>query len=481
MTRALVVTVALLLLPEGSNVFSARVVEGQSRAAPRPGNEPSLILHGMSVIDGTGAPASENAWIRIDGNRIADVGRGTPPAARGARVLDLKGRTVIPGLTDMHAHLGPLPQARWMLKLQFAHGVTNVKSAGDSLGNLAALQRWMATDTAVPHLYVSGATINGNAEAQTFLLEGAETRARLQANKAFGVQFIKIHNWVSSGALRQIAEFCKANDLDLTGHVPLGISSVAAIDAGMTILEHVRLRASEVMDDQEIVARYPMDYDVRWRELFWARFDPRGRNIEDTLEALVARKDRFFLDPTLVIGEGGANYYDPAYEQAPVWQFVSPAMKATWAAAPIRRDGQTPEQATEAKQALARRVTFVGLAHARGIRLLTGTDTPEPYTIPGVSLLRELELFVEGGLTPVEAIRASTGMAATAFRNTTRGTIAAGQDADLVVVRGDVVSDIHAIRHIELVILGGQVHERQRLLDEAATLAGEHRADGTRP
>ncbi len=128
--------------------------------------------------------------------------------------------------------------------------------------------------------------------------------------------------------------------------------------------------------------------------------------------------------------------------------------------------------------AVAGMVAFVGLALDRRIRIVTGTDTAggPPWVVAGNSLHRELELLVEAGLSPVEAIRCATSTAAEALRVPNRGTIAPGKLADLVIVRGDVAADISAIREIEQVMLGGRLYERAQLLHEAAEWAAAHQS-----
>ena len=105
--------------------------------------------------------------------------------------------------------------------------------------------------------------------------------------------------------------------------------------------------------------------------------------------------------------------------------------------------------------------------------MLSGTDAPVNWTVPGVSLIRELELLVEGGLSPVDAVRTSTGRVAEALRVTDRGTVVAGKRADFVIATGNVGADIRALRHIEQVVLAGLIHQRSALLAEAARLAAE--------
>jgi hypothetical protein len=373
----------------------------------------------------------------------------------------------------MHVHLGRVEQARWMLALLLAHGVTTVKEAGNTLRNDVDIRAWLKTAPVMPHVMMSGVTLNGERAAQRFLQPSPAVLRQLQDNRDFGAEFIKLHNFVSSAALKQIADFGRAHDIPVTGHTPLGMTLVAAIDHGMTILEHVRVRVWEISDDPELVAKYPMDIPLMIREGFWASFDPKNPTAQKTLAALEARRDRFFLDPTLVTQEALAYGDDPQMTNGPALQLVSPAVRQDWARGADRYGVMNQEEFKLAKGSVKGMAAFVGAAHARGIRLLTGTDNVVPWVVPGVSLHREQELMVCGGLTPVQVIQASTGVAAQALRVKTRGTIAAGQEADLVIARGDVSVDIRAIKDIETVVLGGRVHDRRMLLAEAARLAGQ--------
>ena len=426
----------------------------------------ATILTNAWIVDGTGRDAYVG-WVEVDGDRIVATGEG-PRDVSGA--IDLSGKTLLPGLTDMHVHLGELGQAKWMLKLLLAHGVTNVKDAGNRLGNLAGIRSWLRDETAVPHVFISGVTMNGSFSDLAFLKSGSETQRLLDDNLAFGVDFLKIHNWVSSQALGQIAEFAQTHDLYLTGHVPLGMTSIAALDAGMKILEHVRMRPSEVLDDPEMVARYPLDLIVSRRTLFWAFLDPDGRVVNQTLDAW-SRRD-FFFDPTLVVAESTT----AGEKNAPGLELVSKKTLTDWREN-VHRYGDDHEDVRRyGDQRVIGMARFVGMAHRKGVKVLTGTDTPVLWVVPGVSLHRELELLVElSGLSPVEAIHASTGVASEALRSPDRGTIAQGQRADLVIVRGNVAERIQAVQDVERVMLGGFFYEREALLEEAARLAAEHR------
>jgi len=440
----------------------------------------ALVLTNAWLIDGTGASVIDNAWVRIEGDRITAVGTGTPDPVAGDQIMDLEGRTVLPGLIDTHVHLSDLEQARWMLKLLLAYGATTVKDAGNSLENIVNIRRWMLLKAAVPRLFISGTVLAGPPGEMQFLSEGDQTEAHVRDNIDFGVDVIKVHNWVSSQALRQIVSLAEANGLDVVGHIPLSMTSIAAIDAGMKIVMHTStLRASELLDDPELVARYPIDlpYPLRWG--YWAHFEPASATLQRTLAAWEKRKEDFFFEPTLAVLEGMASTHDPEVrENKELQRLVSPLWRTVWRDTLPGEDWGvklSQEQIVEAKAAVAGMVAFVGLAHGRGIRIVTGTDAAggPPWVVAGDSLHRELELFVQAGLSPVEAIHCATGTAAEALKAPDRGIIRAGKLADLIIVRGNLAKNIAAIREIEQVMLNGVLYERAQLLEEASRWALE--------
>lgn len=442
--------------------------------------ERDKLLIGATVIDGTGADPIADGWIRVSGERIQAVGQGTPPGDADAEVLDLRGKTVIPGLADMHVHLGHLANARWVVKVLLAHGVTVARDAANTLGNIAAIRRWLEGQDAVPRYYAANRPLQGSSGDQHFLKAGEEIDRKLEEYAAFGVDFVKVYNFLSTQGMVQVGELAREYDLPVMGHTPLSGTSLAAIDAGLLTMEHLRLRPYEVLDDLELIARYPIDEPLMKRTAFWAHLDPNDRNLMQTLDLWEERADRFFVTPTLVTQEAVADSYDypePAsrFEEKPGIELISDRALAEWKEIGVPRDrwgDLSAEEISEARESVEGMASFTGLAYDRGIRILGGTDIGVPWLIPGVSLHRELRYFVErSGMTPVEAIRTSTGNAAEALSAPDRGTIAEGKVADLVIVDGNVAEDIGALANVEAVMLGGRIHSPSRLLEEAARWA----------
>ncbi len=186
-------------------------------AGAPPAQQGALLLTRALLIDGTGRAAIPDSWVHVEGTTIVAVGRGQPPQVKNARTVDLSGRTLLPGLSDMHVHLGSAQRARWVLSLLLAHGVTTVKEAGNSITNDEAIKAWLNQTPIAPHLYMSGVTLNGDRVTQRFLQPGPAITKQLEANRALGAKFIKLHNFVSSAALEQMVAFGRADDVPVTG------------------------------------------------------------------------------------------------------------------------------------------------------------------------------------------------------------------------------------------------------------------------
>lgn len=463
---------------------SAALLLGAPQGAAQ--DAPDVLLVGATLIDGTGADAVPDGWIWLKGDRIHAVGSGEPPSVEGGDVRELNGKSVIPGLGDMHVHLRDLERARWFLKALLAHGVTAVLETGNSLGNIAAIRRWSAENGPVPHYYASNSPLQGSTEELRFLRNGREVESAIENYAAFGIDFIKTYNFLSSMGLAQTVELANEHDITVIGHTPLSGSSVTAFDAGLEIMQHLRLRPYEVIDDLEIVSRYPIDEPLMERTGFWAHLDPEGRNLRQTLDLWEERKDEFFVTPTLVAHEGVVSAYEYPEDSArveakPGVDFVSEGMLSGWRerSPPSEAWGDlNDEELAEAQATVDGMATFLGLAHQRGVRVLSGTDAPVPWVVPGVSLHHELAHFVEkSGMTPVEAIHSSTGLVAQAVESPERGTIEEGKIADLVVVDGNVAEDIRALANIETVILAGRAYTHEELMAEARTWASRDPAE----
>ncbi|MFY7855587.1 MAG: amidohydrolase family protein [Rubrivivax sp.] len=419
------------------------------------------VLPGLTLIrnvrwfDAPAARLRGPSDVYLSGGRIARI---TAPGALDAQpehVVDGQGRTLLPGLWDMHAHLGPtsgLPQ--------LAAGVTSVRDMGNTNEALLGTKARMdAGEIPGPHIYPAG-FVEGRSPFSSrngFVIENvAEGRRAIDWYAARGYRQIKLYNSIKPEWVRPLAAHARARGMGVTGHVPAFMRAEEAVRAGYDELTHVnQLMLNFVVrpgDDTRTLLRFERVGDDG------QQVDLKSPRAQAFLRLL--RERRTAVDLTLVTFE---SYYTQAQgELAPALAAVADHLPSAW-----RRGLKVAETDLEGAKLATwrgawRRMMELTLAlHRAGVPLLSGTDY-----VPGVSLHREIELYVEAGIPAAEALRIATWNGAKSLRATAdSGSIEAGKRADLVLIDGDPTQRIADIRRASLVWKGGTVYEPAALYE----------------
>jgi imidazolonepropionase-like amidohydrolase len=397
-------------------------------AEPSPGSE-VLVIQAGQVIDGTGRPPMADAVIMVEGEKIKTIGRlndiEIPP---GAHVIDARGKSVIPGLIDMHVHYQD-----WMEPLFLRHGVTTVRDIGNNLDMILMRRQWSQKIRAKqPRIFACGPVIDGpNPRWGAWISRAVATpeEARTVARELLDrrVDCLKAYEQLTPPQIHALVQKATPHGVPVTAH----LRETAAADAvalGVRALEH----ASGI------------NYLTASRE-----------ELQGLARLVVS--SRVFLVPTLVVNEQLSRLLNPDIRQDPLLPHV-PLHQFGWWEAPYGVGQWTETHSARQRDLLARKQAWLGEVAKAGGRIVAGSDTPNPYVLPGVSLLRELELLVAAGLTPLQAITAATQTAAELLGQEARlGTLVAGKVADLVILGGNPVEDIRQMRQVEQVLREGQV------------------------
>lgn len=440
---------------------------------PEPARHPeyALLLRDVTLIDGTGAPPRPHTSVLVRSGVIEGIGDALE--VRGARVVEGRGRFLIPGLWDAHVHLSVADEAT--LGVLVANGVTSVRDMG---GELDLLDGWRARiergELIGPRIFRAGPTVDGPKPGVPFRLtvtnaeEGSAAVTRL---RELGVDFIKIHNAVPRDAFFALAAEAQRQGFPFAGHVPMTVEPAEAAEAGQHSVEHI-----VTLIEGTFSARFPNET---------AAFEAMPQWLEDEVPALArtfAKHGTWFV-PTIVAYELRARRGDLADHPDPRSRYATPPLKRYWdeafPASPRDRDPETR----------ARRARFVEIGqgmirrmHEAGVSIAVGSDLAGRDVLPGFSVHDEIALLVASGLTPMEALRAGTSEAARLLSaSDTLGIIAPGKAADLVLLDGDPLADVKNVGRISAVILRGKLLERadlDRLLEAAAT---RQPAEGARP
>ncbi len=442
---------------------------------------PAVVMDHVRVIDGTGAPARDDQTIVIENGKIDYAGPQTSdqPIPAGARVLDMTGRTVYPGLVMMHEHLFyPLPDrgpgllplygemADSAPRLYLAAGVTAARTAGsvEPYTDISVKQLIDAGKIPGPKLFLTSPYLEGSPSIgpQLHTLTGPADATRLVNYwAAEGMTSFKAYMHITPQELKAAIDAAHAHGLKITGHLcAVGFREAASL--GIDNLEHGLVVDTEFTPGkQEGVCP-----GQRQGEEALAKLDVEGPRIQGTIHDLIAH--HVAITSTLAIFESFAPNLPPMSEEMRVRPSLLPdawGSFMTTRAMIAERAAQGPQPALGARM-LRMEMQFERDFAKQGGLLMAGCD-PTGYggVLAGFGDQRELELLVQAGFTPEQAIHVATENGATWLGETDRfGTIAAGKDADLVVVTGNPAKNIADVEKVDAVFKDGVGYDPEKLI-----------------
>ena len=444
---------------------------------------PVLVLEHARLIDGTGSALRENMRVDIAGGKITAVQAANPqsPYPPNAKVLDMTGKTLIPGLVGMHEHLFyPAPQrpeggvalyleaADSAPRLYLAGGVTTARTAGsmEPYTDLELKQEIDAGQRPGPKLDVTGPYLEGKGTfaVQMHELADAEDAARTVDYWADeGVTSFKAYNYLTADELKAAIDRAHAHGLKITGHLcSIGFRQAAAL--GIDNLEHGLVVDTEFFPgkkpDQCPGARPSMNY-------FEKSLNVDGPEVQEMIRDLVAH--HVAITSTLAIFETFSPNRPPMQREDAALSTLS-----VQAARDYLVDRAYTAVSNAGGPGLEKEMRFERNFVAAGGLLMAGCD-PTGYggVVPGFGDQRNIELLVEAGFSPVEAIRIATLNGAIYMgKDASIGSIAPGKAADIVVLGGNPVEKIENVEKVELVIKDGIGFDPAKLIQSVTQLVG---------
>ncbi len=378
-----------------------------------------FVVRGATLIDGSDRAPIPNSSVIVVNGRIQSAGpSGTGSAMDGLPVIDARGKWIIPGLWDMHAHASQIDWAPAYL----AGGVTMIRDLGGEEGFLIAMRDEIASGRALGPRYLLAGLIDGpgpSAFGAVSVSTPDEALAAVRRYKNDGFNEIKIYIQTPPALVPVIVDEAHKLGMTVTGHVPTGMTARQVVEAGFDGIAHMQLRGQPGSDQANQQIKFfkahhtVMDPTMSWNELSGR---PATRLLNDML---------------------------PGADGLPL-----PLARMFRSMSPGNGGNQTPS------------LQLLKQARDAGLLVVPGTDKG----VPGLSLQRELELYVQGGMTPLEAIQAGSIVSARSMKlDKELGTVEAGKRADFVILDADPLADISHIRKASRVVAAGNIYDTAAL------------------
>ena len=458
-------------------VFSALLVSSLTFATPR------IIIKDATLIDAAN-PIRENMTVVLQGDLIQSIEESGSVMidVQNDTIVDARGKFIIPGLWDAHVHLTFIPELDYKTAydLFLANGITSIRDTGAVLSKLQpAIDYANENPDKTPRLFYSGPLIDGSLrvykgkepgfpELSIGVDEDTDNEAVVNALIGQGASFLKTYEMLSAKTFLELLSIAKEKNLRVTGHIPLSIDLIEAIDAGLGGMQHIRNLDLACANNAEEILRQRQELlkntdllpgsTLRTKIHQLQRFVAIG-NLDDercikVIQHLAA--NNVFQTPTLTINTLDSKRFYADQEWRDTYKFLPKNLQKNWYMESIDMAKKEVSENDKIFEDWSMRI--VSLFNKYGVKIIAGTDTPIGFLTPGYSLHKELELLVEAGLTPLQALQSATVTPAEFFNLESKmGTIEPGKYADLVILNRNPLDSIKNTQNIHMVIAKGEI------------------------
>lgn len=430
---ATLVAIFIASCAQRATVVSEAAAPQPSAAAAEP---PSVAIENVRVLPMTGDDGQpiEHATVVLQGGRIVAVGPAVDIPS-GAEIVDGTGKTLLPGLIDMHVHIWDETE----LAAYLSHGVTTVRNMSGMPLHLDLSERVEAGELPGPRLVTTGPILNSpgpNAQMiHQLVTTAAEARAAVRRQHAQGYRRIKVYSNLTRPAYEAILEEAARLDMSITGHPPEGVRG-----EGVPHDAPFDIAFDEILDDGFTTIEHMES--IAWHGLRDELDELEGRKLAEAVAAAGVA-----VDPTLIAHHALQQMAesDGAWAKRPESGLLNPLVVAQEQAHYADWAARDPDERA-AHDAFFSRLTL--LFHEQGVRMVTGSDAGIFTNIPGCALTRELELLVAAGIPPMDVLRMATNNGADVLGlGDEIGQVSPGYRAELILVDGDPLVDISTVEH----------------------------------
>ena len=428
----------LLFLLTAFSTFAQEPVSSSNR---------EIVFRSVNVIPMDKEQVLENQVVVVKDGVITAVGSaGKVKYGKNALIIEGKGKYLMPGLAEMHAHVPPvddLEPMKEVLQLFSLHGITTIRGMLGHPRHLELRSKLQSGELLGPRFYTSGPSLNGNS------VKTPEAGAELvRQQKQAGYDFLKLHPGLTPETFAAIAKTAKEVNIPFAGHVSYDVGVWRAIDAGYASIDHMDGFVESLVPGLEAIP----EQETGLFAMFIADQADTTR-IPKLMNAL--RDNNIWVVPTQALAERWMSPAESPEElgNKPEMVYMDAKTRQNWVAAKQKLMADPRYNAAAVNRYVQLRRKLIRESQDAGVGLLLGCDAPQVFNVPGISTHQELKYLVDAGLTPYEALRTGTVNVGRYFNREDMGVIKTGAVADLLLLNGNPLKDIEQTQQIEGVLL----------------------------
>jgi imidazolonepropionase-like amidohydrolase len=435
MKTLMIFLLTLIWLP----CISQEVVDSRQR---------EIVIVSVNVIPMDTERVLENQTVLIKDGRVAAIGQKLKYGKK-ALIIDGKGKYLMPGLAEMHAHVPPIDDLEPMKEVLFlfaANGITTIRGMLGHPKHLELRNKIQRGEISGPRFFTTGPSFNGM--SVTSPEAGA---AMVRKQKEAGYDFLKLHPGLTRDKFDAIAAAANEVKIPFVGHVSFGVGVWRAIDAGYSSIDHLDGFVEGLVPNiKEMVEQQTGSFGMFLADQVDSTQIPKLMN--------ALRERNVSVVPTQSLAE---KWFSPAYEgesfrQDPNAKYMKPEIVNQWIESKKNIQANPQYEAAKVDRWVKLRRKLIRACQDYDVTLLLGCDAPQVFNVPGFSTHDELQFLVMAGLTPYQALRTGTVNPGKYLHLDKSGTIEAGAIADLILLNGNPLVDINQTKKIEGVMLNGK-------------------------
>ncbi|RAW00298.1 amidohydrolase family protein [Pseudochryseolinea flava] len=438
------ILISLIFITLVSVAFAQELVDSRKR---------EIVITNVNVVPMDTEKIIENQMVIIKDGKVTAIG---PKLKYGkhALVINGKGKFLMPGLAELHAHVPPVDNIDPMKDVLFlfaANGITTIRGMLGHPRHLELRDKLQKGDIIGPRFFTTGPSFNGM--SVTSPEAGAEM---VRKQKLAGYDFLKLHPGLTRDKFDAIASTAKQEKIPFVGHVSFGVGIWRAIDAQYSSIDHLDGFVEGLVPNiKDMVDQQTGSFGM------YVGDQADSTQIPKLMNAL--REKNIWVVPTQSLAE---RWFSPTYEAEsiradPDSRYMSPEVINQWIESKKNIQSNPSYEAAKVYRWVKLRRKLIRACVDYDVKLLLGSDAPQVFNVPGFSTHNELLYLTQAGLTPYQALKTGTINAGKYLRLDKSGFIAPGTIADLILINGNPLTDISQTRNIAGVFLNGQWLSRE--------------------